>query len=109
MRMTQVSYPNIPPPLTSNDDAFTSRRKKWMSEMMKEKDAKSKKESEIHVDNTFESADVRDDHDDARIEEDRLRLFSCSSSLSFSIEHYCMMVDKVSYHIIYHIFFLLPS
>ena len=43
----------------------------------------------------FEYLDSRDDYD-VQVEEERNRLFTRTSSLSFPIEHYCMMVEKVN-------------
>lgn len=52
--------------------------------------------------NNFEYVEVRDDAD-VEIEEAKHALFPRTSSLSFPIEHYCVMVEKVGYERLRHL------
>ena len=121
-----TTYPIIPPPPPPSSNRYvTERKKEWMKKTTgkyhddgingcNEEEAETSRQK-ISVDPSQEKEpktklyylDSRDDQDEL-IEEERIRLFARSSSLSFSIDHYCMMVGKVRvlflffyFHIVY--------
>lgn len=109
------TYPIIPPPPPHSSNRYVAVRKKaWMkkstgkefhdgidgcNDVENEEAGRQKRNMDLSKEKRTTTKsfylDSRDDQDEL-IEEERVRLFSHSSSLSFSIDHYCMMVGKVS-------------
>ncbi len=92
---TTTNYPNIPPPLASSHQSFKARKKAWMQRTKKSTNFENAN-GIVHSCDDLNGVDIRnddtrDDHqDNNNIKEERNRL-----SLCFSIDHYCIMIEKV--------------